>query len=234
MTDTDKWKKPFMKTLPVEYKLFWLYLLDECDHSGIWHVELDLAEMRLGIKLSHQKIRGFFTERIVEFDNGTKWYLPDFIGFQYGELDMNNRAHKSVVDRLLKYNLPAKIKGVGCPLQGAKDKDKDKDMVKENTGGAGDSLIYDARDYISGRQKDFEKICMTTRKTAEQATESLTRYHLWMEREGKYPVRKKQALSGFELWLMGDKGTPVAPKRELSEYEKQIEQSRQEALQKQR
>lgn len=210
-----------MKTLPVEYKLFWLYLLDECDHSGIWHVELDLAEMRLGIKLSHQKIRGFFTERIVEFDNGTKWYLPDFIGFQYGELDMNNRAHKSVADRLLKYNLPAKIKGVASPLQGAKDKDKDKDKVI--TGGMGDSLIYDAREYISGRQKDFEKICMTTRKTAEQATESLTKYHLWMEREGKYPVRKKQALSGFELWLMNDKdGPPIAENK----YEDELTKAR--------
>jgi hypothetical protein len=221
MTDTDKWKKPFMKTLPVEYKLFWLYLLDECDHSGIWHMELDLAELRLGIKLSPQKIRGFFKERIVEFDNGTKWFLPDFISFQYGELDMNNRAHKSVVDRLLKYNLPAKIKGVACPLQGAKDKDKDKDKVI--TGGVGDSgLVFDAREFITDRQKDFEKICMTTRKTAEQATESLTKYHLWMDREGKYPVSKKSALSGFELWLMNDKDAPAVENK----YEDQLAKAR--------
>lgn len=223
-----------MKNLPVEYKLFWLYLLDECDHSGIWHVELDLAEIRLGIKLSHQKIRGFYKDRIVEFDNGTKWYLPDFISFQYGELDVNNRAHKSVADRLIKYKLPAKIKGHPTPLEGCKDKDKDKDMDKDSTGGVGESGVIDAEQFISGRQKDLESICMGAGKTIEQAKESLARYHLWMERENKYPVTKRQALSGFKLWLLGDKGPTAYPKRELSDYEKEIEKSRQEALQKQR
>lgn len=205
MTDTDKWKKPFMKSLPIEYKCFWLYLLDECDHAGIWHVELEHAEMRLGIKLSLQKIRGFFKERIVEFDNGTKWFLPDFISFQYGELDVKNRAHKSVVERLARYNLPAKIKGHITPSQGCKDKDKDKD--KDIKGGMGGE-IYDARQFISSRQKDFEKICMTCRKTPQEADAALTKYHLWMEREGRYPVSKRQALAGFELWLLNEKKPP--------------------------
>lgn len=139
MTDTDKWKKPFLKALPAEYKLFWLYLLDECDHAGIWHVELELAEMRLGIKLSHQKIRGFFKERIVEFDNETKWFLPDFIKFQYNELEEKNRAHKSVIDRLKKYSLYKEnlttIKPLPRPLQGCKDMDKEQD---KDIGGVGE------------------------------------------------------------------------------------------------
>lgn len=130
-TDTDKWKKSFIKSLPTEYKLFWLYLLDECDNAGIWHVELDLAELRLGIKLSHQKIRGLFSGKVVEFDNGTKWFLPDFITFQYGELDVKNRAHKSVIEKIVKYGLNTN-KPLGCPLEGAKDKYKDKDKEESN------------------------------------------------------------------------------------------------------
>jgi hypothetical protein len=129
-TDTDKWKKSFIKSLPVEYKLFWLYILDECDNAGIWHVEIDLAEIRLGIKLSHQKIRGLFKEKIVEFDNGTKWFLPDFISFQYGDLDAKNRAHKSVLEKIVRYGLNTN-KPLGCPLQGAKDKYTDKDKDEE-------------------------------------------------------------------------------------------------------
>ena len=129
MTDTDKWKKPFIKSLPTEYKLFWLYLLDDCDHAGIWQVELEVANTRLGLHLSQKKILGFLAERIVEFDNGTKWFLPDFVSFQYGKLNPLNRAHLSVVSQLDKYELlkylPEKIKGLGSPLQGAKDKDKD-------------------------------------------------------------------------------------------------------------
>ena len=54
-TDTDKWKKQFIKGLPLEYKMFWLYILDECNHAGIWHVEFDLVQLRLGITLSEKK-----------------------------------------------------------------------------------------------------------------------------------------------------------------------------------
>lgn len=208
MTDTDKWKKPFLKSLPIEYKCFWLYLLDECDHAGIWHVELDMAEMRLGIKLSLQKIRGFFKERIVEFDNGTKMFLPDFISFQYGELDMNNRAHKSVVDRLRKYELPVKIKGHTSPLQGGKDKAKDKDKDKD-IGGVGDeTLVWNVEQFMKERQADFEAICMSAKKGPDHGSASLTKYHLWLERESKYPIQKKGAVAGFQLWLMNEKDQP--------------------------
>jgi hypothetical protein len=65
-TDSEKWKKDFIKTLPAEYKLFWLYLLDECDNAGIWHVELDIAEMRLGFKrfggFSEKRLSSLITE----------------------------------------------------------------------------------------------------------------------------------------------------------------------------
>lgn len=184
-------------------------------------MELDLAEMRLGIKLSHQKIRGFFNERIVEFDNGTKWFLPDFISFQYGELDVANRAHKSVVDRLNRYELLAKIKGVASPLQGGKDKDKDKDMVI--TGGVGENgFVYNAHDFLIGRQRDLEKICMSSGKTMDQAKSALTKYHLWTDREGKYPLGKRQVLSGFQLWMMNEKDSPVVENK----YEDQLTKAR--------
>lgn len=123
LTDTDKWKKPFIKSLPTEYKVFWLFLLDECDHSGIWHVEMEIVEARLGIKLSLEKIRGFFKEKIVEFDSGTKVFIPDFVTFQYGILNPENKAHRSVINNLDRYNLLGHV----SPFRGAKDKDKDKD-----------------------------------------------------------------------------------------------------------
>lgn len=128
-TDSEKWKKDFIKTLPTEYKLFWLYLLDECDHAGIWHVELDIAEIRLGFKLSLQKIRGLFNGKVVEFDNGAKWFIPDFISFQYGQLDVKNKAHKSVIEKLERYVK----KGLPRVIQDPMDKDKDKPSLS-NTG----------------------------------------------------------------------------------------------------
>jgi hypothetical protein len=126
-SDTEKWKKPFIRSLASEYKLFWLYILDDCDHAGIWQVDIEIAEIKLGIKLSLEKARGLFSSKVVAFDNGTKWFIPGFIDFQYGELSDQNRAHKSVIVQLNKY----KLMGHLSPLEGAKDKDKELDMDKD-------------------------------------------------------------------------------------------------------
>jgi len=130
MTDTNKWRKPFIRGLEGSYKLFWFYLLDDCDHAGIWIVDMEVAEIRVGESLNIEKAKKIFKDRISIFDNGERWFIPDFVEFQYGELKEVNRAHNSVINTLKKYNLLNKNKGLIRPLQGAKDKDKDKDKVK--------------------------------------------------------------------------------------------------------
>src|SRR5690606_23911836 len=69
--------------------------------------------------------------RIVEIDNGKKWFISSFIDFQYGKLNSTNRAHLSVIRILDYYNLLNKNKELIRPLQGYKDKDIDKEMVKD-------------------------------------------------------------------------------------------------------
>ena len=125
-TDTNKWRKGFIRGLQGAYKLLWLYILDECDHAGIWHVELDVAELRIGMEIDQNQLKKEFKNHIVIFDEGKKWFIPDFIEFQYGVLNPENRVHCSVIDLLKKYNL----KVYASPLQRAKDKDKDKDKGK--------------------------------------------------------------------------------------------------------
>lgn len=127
-SDTDKWKKPFIKSLPAEYKLVWIYLLDECDHAGIWNVEWDTMELRLGIKLSQEKALRLFDKRVVPFDNGTKWFVPDFIEFQYGILNPANKVHGSVIERLKKYKIEGHARGLESPKDKSKDKDKEGGM----------------------------------------------------------------------------------------------------------
>ena len=134
-TDSEKWKKGFVKSLKAPYKLLWLYITDECDFAGIWHVELDVAASRIGLKLDEEEAIKVFGDKIIIFDNGEKWFIPDFISFQYGSLQENNRVHFSIIQRLKKYNLintdltlkPLAIPLIS-PLQGAKDKDMDKDI----------------------------------------------------------------------------------------------------------
>jgi hypothetical protein len=109
-TDTDKWKKPFIRGLEGPYKLFWFYLLDDCDHAGIWQVDFEVAQIRIGETLIQSKAIALFGDRIEIFDHNTKWFLKDFIFFQYGELTPKNRLHVSVINILTKLNVgPYKV-----------------------------------------------------------------------------------------------------------------------------
>ena len=126
-TDTDKWKKPFIRGLEAPYKLLWFYILDDCDHAGIWIVDLEIASIRCGHTFNERDVLKIFNGQVDVVRKGELWFIRDFIDFQYGTLNPENRAHKSVLDRLKKY----KIKPLISPLQGAKDKDKDTDIDKE-------------------------------------------------------------------------------------------------------
>jgi hypothetical protein len=180
-TDTNKWRKEFIRSLQAPYKLLWIYILDECDHAGIWHVELDVASLRIGIELDIKEVIKEFGNHIVIFDDGKKWFIPDFIEFQYGVLNSENRAHQSVLLLLEKY----KIKGHLRSLQGRKDKEQDmeKDKEQENVFeivlnsyhslcpkmSKVEVLNETRKGYISARVGEFgiEKVIETIRKAGE-------------------------------------------------------------------
>ncbi len=132
-TDTEKWKKPFIRSLKAPYKLLWLYICDDCDHSGIWQVDLEVAEIRIGEKLDQQKAIQYFAEKIIPLDNGTKWFIPSFIEFQYPSgLSENNKAHTGIIKNLERYKEQIdNYKPLISPLQGDKDMVMDKVMVKD-------------------------------------------------------------------------------------------------------
>tara|TARA_R100001163_G_scaffold7224_2_gene7644 strand:- start:2875 stop:3525 length:651 start_codon:yes stop_codon:yes gene_type:complete len=104
-TDTDKWKKGFIKRLPAKYKLLWLYILDDCNHAGIWDTDFEVASIRIGSKISEKEASKVLSEQIKIFDGGNKWFIPKFIDFQYGQLNENVNAHKSVIKLLDKYDV---------------------------------------------------------------------------------------------------------------------------------
>src|SRR5689334_7123551 len=130
--DTNIFRKDFTRSLDAPYKLLWIYIITECDHAGLWDVEIDVAKMRLGLdSISVNGAIKAFGDKIEVV--GNKWFIPDFIDFQYGKLNPENRAHSSVIQILQKQKVST-FKPHTSPLQGGKDmdkdKDKDKDMVK--------------------------------------------------------------------------------------------------------
>lgn len=105
-TDKDKWRKPFIRTLNTEEKLFWLYLLDKCSNAGIWTIDFELAEFELGISLDRGFLTNKFQEKIQVVDNGYKWYIPSFLEFQQPKgLSEEGNYHKAILDELKKYNI---------------------------------------------------------------------------------------------------------------------------------
>ena len=167
-TDTEKWKKPFVKGMQTVYKLFWLYILDNCNHAGIWQVEKEVAEIRMGEKIDLGDALKQFGDHVVILDNGSKWFIPDFIEFQYGELKSDSKVHNSVISVLQKY----KIKLYTNSLQTVKDKDIDKDEDKDK------DIFDEIRKFYPGtkrglntefsnfkRHKDW-KLCLSLLKPA--------------------------------------------------------------------
>ena len=129
-TDTGKWAKSSFAELSLKHKLVWIYLCDNCDHAGIWDVNFGLMSYQIGAKLTAEDLKVFGDK--VEW-RGNKVFIHSFVDFQYGTLNPENRAHKSVIERLEKL---APSKPLTSPLQGAKDKDKEQDKEKETKGDA--------------------------------------------------------------------------------------------------
>ncbi|MBI3582393.1 MAG: hypothetical protein HY096_00400 [Nitrospinae bacterium] len=132
-TDTEKYKKKFIRELPGPYKLFWDYLYHDCSFAGIWYVDFEVAQIRIGkdMVINQKEAIELFNkdeERIIILNGGSKWFIKSFTIFQYGELNSNNKLHLGVLRELEKEGVSIPLK---CPFKGAKDKDKDKDKEKE-------------------------------------------------------------------------------------------------------
>lgn len=162
-TDTEKWKKPFLKALPAKYKLLWFYIVDDCDHAGIWQVDIDVASLRIGEELFNDEAIKFFSDKILVFDGGNKWFIPSFIEFQYPSgLNPQNNAHTGIIKILEKYKLlKTENEPLISPSQGAQDKGmvKDKEMV----------MVKEERP--APKKEDVERVFLQQGGTVEMATQ---------------------------------------------------------------
>tara|TARA_R110000744_G_scaffold41284_1_gene93400 strand:- start:1930 stop:2673 length:744 start_codon:yes stop_codon:yes gene_type:complete len=143
--DTDIWKKRWFRSLSPMYKSSWWYIISQCDHAGFFEPDIDIMSIFVGEELNEKELMEIFSDRIEYLENG-KWFIPKFLQFQYkvshpDELNLSNRVHKSVYDRIKKYDnlfrpLDEASKGhtrvmlgASKEMEGVKDKDKDKDKA---------------------------------------------------------------------------------------------------------
>lgn len=117
-TDTGKWSRPWWRQLSAEAKITWQYLVDNCDHSGIWVTDYELATFQIGADITEEKFLNWFGDKVQKIDDD-KIYVPSFIEFQYGELRDNNTVHISVIKSLQKHGIDILVNTGLSPLPSA-------------------------------------------------------------------------------------------------------------------
>jgi len=142
-TDTTKYKNPWMRSLPLQYKVLWDYMTCDCDNAGIWVPDFEITNIYLGTtpatSVTKEQALHLYNsdqERIVQLQNG-RWWIRTFVEFQYRKLSPANPAHRPIIAALVKYGLATPdgqlLKGHGRPFEGPMDKDKE--MEEEMEGG---------------------------------------------------------------------------------------------------
>jgi hypothetical protein len=136
---TDIWQEDWFLDMPNEYKLFWYYLISNCDHAGLFKVNLRIFNALNGVNLDSKKAIEYYNngkQRIrIVLEN--LWLIEDFFMYQYGEtFNANNRVHESIEKLYNKHGIKmTSIRGLKDLKDRVKDKDKDKDKNKGGTGG---------------------------------------------------------------------------------------------------
>ena len=132
-TATEIWDEDWFLEMPTEYKLFWFYLKDKCDHSGLFKINLKSYCALTDLKIEQEKVLEFFNKgkQRIRCVNGSMWLLEDFFSFQYGQnFNSNNRVHVSIRQSYDKHGVKlTSIRGLKEVKDRVKDKDKDKDTI---------------------------------------------------------------------------------------------------------
>jgi hypothetical protein len=104
LSDSTKWADEWFTELPMDMKLVWLYILDMCDHAGVYKVNLRLLRFQTGTDRPEDEIIEYLKDRIYISNN--KWFIPKFIGFQYKNFFTSNTpAIKSAKELLLSHGI---------------------------------------------------------------------------------------------------------------------------------
>ena len=155
-TDITKWtKNKWFRKLSPRHKLFWLYLLDNCDNVGVWEEDIELASILIDYEYKKDALLNEFKDKIKIFKSGRKWWIKDFIIFQYGELKeshLTNKPHQSYIRNLKKHRLWIDYTKT---IQSLKEKDKDIDKDKDKDK---DKDIYRKFAHLSLSNKEFESL----------------------------------------------------------------------------
>lgn len=115
-TETLIWDDPWYRKMPLKYKLLWKYLCDKCDNAGVWVKDMETAAYFIGEEINEAEALRLINngkERIKVLTDD-KWYIKEFIEFQFGNISSESNIGKSIVKLIEKYN----VTGIEHPFDG--------------------------------------------------------------------------------------------------------------------
>lgn len=166
-TDTQIWEKEWFMSLSTKHKCLWRYITERCDQSGVWEPNFQLATIYIGEPISKDDLK--ILNGHVELLTNGKYFIPDFINFQYGRLSESSPAHKPIFKAIEKNNLTNRVfNRVSNTLQ-EKEEEMELDKEKEIFGSKGKfqisikkiftgdkiKVIYDLREYFKDQLQQF-------------------------------------------------------------------------------
>ncbi len=132
--DTELWQKEWFQELSLKHKVLLKYIFENCDCAGVWNINFKLASFVIGETVSLEDIEyiNSVKEQFEILDN-KNIFVIDFINFQYGTLSENCKPHKSIIEKLKKYNLIQRVfkgypKGMDTLEEKVQYKEKEEDI----------------------------------------------------------------------------------------------------------
>jgi hypothetical protein len=213
MTDTEKWKDDWFLGLSPSHKLLWFYILDNCDHAGIWKVSERLASALIGESADLLAARDAFGSRVSVLNNGDYWRIEKFVSFQYGNLsNLKSTVALGVRRRLSELGLdpddgnpsPTLTEGLakGCVRvqEQEQEKEKDKEKVLGRPKGTVDELfeqfwaLYPRKTAKQAAHKAYLKLNPHARAQALIAV-------VWQARSPEHLMKEQQYTPHAATWL---------------------------------
>lgn len=131
--DTELWQKEWFQELNLKHKVLIKYIFENCDCAGVWNMNFRLASFVIGETVSLEDIKyiNSIKEQFEILDN-KNIFVIDFINFQYGTLSKNCKPHKSIIEKLKKYNLYERVlKGYPKGIETLEEKEQEQYKEKE-------------------------------------------------------------------------------------------------------
>lgn len=170
MTDTEIWEEDWFIDLPNEYKLFFLFIKDKCDHSGMWRPNRRKFSMSVHGKTIHYSefLDGVnkdpetntIKKRIIVLDNG-KWFVTRFISFQLGgKFRIKIGAHRGALKLLITNGVhPKDVPNMDWSGMESLEMEELRDLAY------GKGLYYLSIGQVGGKVRDIDKDIDPVHKT---------------------------------------------------------------------